>query len=68
MLQKSCLEIGVFHAGLILVPNGKLIGKMLGDQYPLEDALAAQRAAKEGRDGPGGRFLGNDYDYDRFDH
>ena len=50
------------------MPNGKLIGKMLGDQYPLEDALAAQRAAKEGKDGPGGRFLGNDYDYDRFDH
>lgn len=58
------LSVGVV-LGLILVPNGKLIGKMLGDQYPLEDALAAQRAAKEGKDGPGGRFLGNDYDYDR---
>ena len=35
---------------------------MLGDQYPQEDAWAARRAA---RDGPGGRFLGNEYEYDR---
>ena len=64
-LDQFILRILVFFffcAGLILVPNGKLIGKMLGDQYPQEDAWAARRAA---RDGPGGRFLGNEYEYDR---
>lgn len=42
------LSIGVV-LGLILVPNGKLIGKKLGDQYPREDEL--ERHLK----GPGGR-------------
>ena len=46
------------------MPNGKLLGKLMGDEYPLEDAWAARKAAAHG-DGPGGRFLGNDYEYTR---
>ena len=38
--------------GLILVPNGKLIGKKLGDRYPREDRL------EEHTNGPGGRLTG----------
>jgi len=45
------LSIGVVM-GLILVPNGKLIGKKLGDQYPREDEL--ERLEKN-LTGPGGR-------------
>jgi len=45
------LSIGVV-LGLILVPNGKLIGKKLGDQYPREDRL------EEHTNGPGGRLTG----------
>ncbi len=33
--------------GLILVPNGKLIGKSLGDRYPGEEALERAKAAAE---------------------
>ena len=42
----------LFVLGLILVPNGKLIGKKLGDQYPREDEL--ERLEKN-LTGPGGR-------------
>lgn len=35
------LSLGVV-LGLILVPNGKFLGKLLGDKYPLEDALKHQ--------------------------
>lgn len=43
------LSIGVV-IGLLLVPNGKLIGKKLGDRYPLEERL------EEHTKGPGGRM------------
>lgn len=36
--------------GLLLVPNGKLIGKQLGDRYPGEERL------EEEMKGPGGRL------------
>ena len=39
--------------GLIMVPNGKLIGKQLGDRYPREDMLL-----EEHTNGPGGRLSG----------
>lgn len=40
------LSIGVV-LGLILVPNGKDFGKLLGDRYPLEDALKQQKVLSE---------------------
>jgi len=46
------LSIGVI-IGLIMVPNGKLIGKQLGDRYPREDMLL-----EEHTNGPGGRLSG----------
>ena len=48
-----------------MVPNGKLLGKYMGDKYPLEDALAAREAAAaaSAKDGPGGRLFGSDYEY-----
>ena len=58
--------------GLILVPNGKLIGKQLGDKYPYEEALAKAKLEKQNQepfeaaeepDGPGGRLYGSDYEY-----
>ena len=36
-----------------MVPNGKLIGKQLGDRYPREDMLL-----QEHTNGPGGRLSG----------
>ena len=36
-----------------MVPNGKLIGKQLGDSYPREDMLL-----EEHTNGPGGRLSG----------
>ena len=36
-----------------MVPNGKLIGKHLGDRYPREDMLL-----QEHTNGPGGRLSG----------
>ena len=61
-----------YEIGLILVPNGKLLGKKLGDKYPFEEALANAQLEKEEReqlekiqepDGPGGRLYGSDYEY-----
>ena len=51
------------------MPNGKLIGKKLGDRYPGEEALAAAKAEAgirarwdiedyEEVEGPGGRLYG----------
>lgn len=40
------LSLGVV-LGLILVPNGKMMGKLLGDKYPLEDALKQQEMLEE---------------------
>ena len=40
----------IFLIGLLLVPNGKLIGKKLGDRYPREERLRAHT------DVPGGRL------------
>jgi len=68
-MRIKCTNYAVF-SGLILVPNGKLLGQYLGDRYPAEEAM--QRAASGGivrddrwwddedeRDGgPGGRFYG----------
>ena len=50
------LSINLFFLtfiGLIMVPNGKLIGKQLGDRYPREDMLL-----EEHTNGPGGRLSG----------
>ena len=33
----------LFYLGLILVPNGKWLGKQLGDRYPTEEALEAAK-------------------------
>ena len=58
--------------GLILVPNGKLIGKKLGDKYPYEDALAKAKLEQAQQEefvnmqepnSPGGRLSGSDYEY-----
>ena len=58
--------------GLILVPNGKLLGKQFGDKYPYEEALAKAKLEKQNQeqleiseepDGPGGRLYGSDYEY-----
>ena len=58
--------------GLILVPNGKLIGKRLGDKYPYEDALAKAKLEQAQQEefenmqepnSPGGRLSGSDYEY-----
>ena len=52
------------YLGLILVPNGKWIGKQFGDRYPGEEALAATRKETEymrwnaSHEGPGGRAYG----------
>ena len=57
---------------MILVPNGKLLGKKLGDSYPYEEALAKAKldsAQQEDLqrmqepDGPGGRLYGSDDEY-----
>ena len=57
---------------MILVPNGKLLGKQLGDKYPYEEALAKSKLEKSAQeelekaqepDGPGGRLYGSDYEY-----
>ena len=57
---------------MILVPNGKLLGKQLGDKYPYEEALAKAKLEKSAQgaieneqepDGPGGRLYGSDYEY-----
>lgn len=45
------LSVGVV-IGLLLVPNGKFIGKQLGDRYPGEERL------EEEMKGPGGRLTG----------
>ena len=59
-------------SGLILVPNGKLLGKQFGDKYPYEEALANAKLEKEEQEeiermeepgGPGGRLYGSDYEY-----
>jgi solute carrier family 45 protein 1/2/4 len=59
---------------LILVPNGKLLGKQFGDKYPYEEALAKAKLEKlahgementQEHDGPGGRLYGSDYEYDK---
>ena len=62
----------IYWLGLILVPNGKLLGKQLGDKYPYEEALAKARLEKEEHeqiekmhDGPGGRLYGSDYEYEK---
>ncbi|TRY68433.1 hypothetical protein TCAL_01367 [Tigriopus californicus] len=50
------LSIGVV-LGLLLVPNGKWVGKQLGDRYPGEEALDRLHEHPEDfiREGPGGR-------------
>jgi hypothetical protein len=54
-------------SGLLLVPNGKLLGQQLGDRYPGEEALLAAREdadttpkwvdAELNDDAPGGRMI-----------
>ena len=46
--------------GLILVPNGKWMGKQLGDRYPAEEALESLNRNEEfeSHEGPGGRMFG----------
>ena len=46
--------------GLILVPNGKLLGKYMGDRYPAEEALAAAKAAAEARGERGSYYYEKD--------
>ena len=45
---------------MILVPNGKWLGKQFGDRYPAEEALASfdqeESYGKWAREGPGGRL------------
>ena len=50
--QVSTLNIKTI-LGLILVPNGKLIGKQFGDRYPREDLLLEDHTNR-----PGGRLSG----------
>ncbi len=63
--------LGPSLVGLILVPNGKLIGQSLGDRYPAEEALERAKLERDwdedswgrtvadgGKEGPGGRFYG----------
>ena len=52
------------------MPNGKLLGKQLGDKYPYEEALAKkarqdQLEITQEPDGPGGRLYGSDYEYQK---
>ncbi len=49
-----------YATGLILVPNGKLIGKSLGDRYPGEEALARAKLEAE----VAGRRWEDEWDYD----
>ncbi len=44
------------------MPNGKLIGKQLGDQYPREDSLRNKNKYIDDEDAPGGRLGGLKYD------
>ena len=60
------------RTGLILVPNGKLIGKQFGDRYPAEEALARHKLENRfdhgikdedwDKQGPGGRFYAKGQD------
>ena len=74
VLTKNFLNalISSVMVGLILVPNGKLLGKQFGDKYPYEEALAKAKLEKQNQeqleiseepDGPGGRLYGSDYEY-----
>ena len=74
ILRTLCTNIIIYWLGLILVPNGKLLGKQLGDKYPYEEALANAKLEKEEQeqiekmqepDGPGGRLYGSDYEHDK---
>jgi len=37
----------IFCLGLILVPNGKLLGQQLGDRYPQEEAWRRMKLGAE---------------------
>ena len=57
----SALSKHIFFSGLILVPNGKWLGKQMGDRYLGEEALAtddleSHNYAKWAHEGPGGRL------------
>ncbi len=57
-----CIKIFPPPPGLILVPNGKYLGRLVGDEYPTrqveDDPLQDEPA------GPGGRMLDLNYDTD----
>ena len=48
--------------GLILVPNGKLLGKHFGDRYPGEEAMEAARTAAAARGERGSYYTETDDD------
>ena len=56
--RKFLICLLVLIEGLILVPNGKYLGRLLGDQYPanfVDDAMDEPA-------GPGGRMLDLSHD------
>ena len=49
--------LGPSLVGLILVPNGKLIGQSLGDRYPAEEALERAKLERDWDEDSWGRTV-----------